>query len=156
MNVIDRILLTEGGYVNDPDDRGGETKFGVSKRHHPDIDIKNLTREKARDILVNEYIVAPGFDTLTPGVLRDQLIDYGYHSGPPQAIRSLQQILGVEVDGKLGPGTRAALLKGDALKLNTALVKKRVEFLSDIIIRRPANLKFLRGWMKRALSFLEA
>ena len=45
--AIDKTLAWEGGYVNDPKDPGGETKYGISKRAHPDVDIKNLSREKA-------------------------------------------------------------------------------------------------------------
>ena len=46
--VIDRVLAHEGGYVNDPDDPGGETKYGISKKAYPKIDIKNLTKEEAK------------------------------------------------------------------------------------------------------------
>jgi lysozyme family protein len=154
MNIIDRILLTEGGYVNDPNDAGGETKFGISKRAHPDINIKALTKDQARDILVQDYIIDPGFDALPPGSLREQLIDFGFHSGPKAAIRALQQVLGTTVDGTLGPGTLAALAKRDALRVNNELVKRRVMLLCDITVKRPANLRFLSGWLKRALSFL--
>ena len=45
--IIDNVLESEGGYVNDKDDPGGETNMGISKRAYPDLDIKNLTREEA-------------------------------------------------------------------------------------------------------------
>ena len=45
--IIDSVLEHEGGYVNDPYDKGGETKFGIAKRWYPDIDIKNLTKSDA-------------------------------------------------------------------------------------------------------------
>jgi lysozyme family protein len=154
MNIIDRILLTEGGYVNDPSDAGGETKFGISKRAHPDINIKALTKDQARDILVQDYIIDPGFGDLTPGSLRDQLIDFGYHSGPSAAIRTLQAVLGVPVDGVLGPSTRAALQRWDPIRLNNALVKARVVKLAALVQAKPQNLKFIKGWLIRALDFL--
>jgi lysozyme family protein len=154
MNIIDRILLEEGGYVNDPHDAGGETKYGISKRAHPDEDIKNLTKERARELLERDYIEKPGFGALTPGAVRDQLIDIGYHSGPATAVRLLQAVLGVPIDGILGPNTRATLGSSDPLKINNLLVQKRVLFLADIVADKPQNLKFLRGWMKRALSHL--
>ncbi len=53
--AVEFVLVREGGYVNDPNDLGGETKFGISKRKYPDIDIKNLTIEKAKDIYYNFY-----------------------------------------------------------------------------------------------------
>ena len=48
--IIEVVLHHEGGYVNDPKDPGGETNFGIAKRSHPDVDIKNLTKEGAKDI----------------------------------------------------------------------------------------------------------
>jgi lysozyme family protein len=154
MNIIERIMLTEGGYVNDPQDAGGETKYGVSKRAHPDLDIKNLTKHEAEQILINDYIVLPGFNDLPNNSLRDQLIDFGYHSGPPRAIRTLQALLGVRIDGTLGPRTAAAILARDANHLNNQLAVKRAEFLVDIIVEKPSQLKYARGWVKRALSFI--
>ena len=44
-DIIEVVLHHEGGYVNDPDDPGGETNFGVAKRSHPDVDIANLTKD---------------------------------------------------------------------------------------------------------------
>ena len=49
------IFKWEGGYCNDPDDPGGETNFGIDKRSHPNVDIKNLTRDEAREIYWREY-----------------------------------------------------------------------------------------------------
>ena len=49
------VLKWEGGYSNDPNDPGGETKYGIDKRSHPGLDIKNLTLEQASDIYKNEY-----------------------------------------------------------------------------------------------------
>ena len=49
-DIIEVVLHHEGGYVNDPDDPGGETNFGIAKRSHPDVDIKNLTKDGAKEI----------------------------------------------------------------------------------------------------------
>lgn len=154
MSIIERILLVEGGYVNDPHDPGGETKYGISKRSFPDEDIPNLTKERARELLIQHYIVEPGFDTLPAGPLRDQLVDYAYHSGPAAAIRALQRQLRVPIDGILGPRTLAKLLTWDLPLLNNLLVKQRVLFLADLVHRTPVKVKFLNGWLKRALDFI--
>ena len=50
-DIIEIVLHHEGGYVNDPKDPGGETNFGIAKRSHPDVDIKNLTIDGAKEIL---------------------------------------------------------------------------------------------------------
>ncbi len=53
--AIERVLKHEGGYVNDPTDKGGETNYGISKRAYPDLDIKNLTKEDAKKIYYQDY-----------------------------------------------------------------------------------------------------
>ena len=54
-DIIEIVLEHEGGYVNDPDDPGGETNFGIAKRSHPDVDIANLTKEDAKIIYYQDY-----------------------------------------------------------------------------------------------------
>tara|TARA_R100000657_G_C4591809_1_gene50458 strand:- start:11 stop:262 length:252 start_codon:yes stop_codon:yes gene_type:complete len=54
-DCIDKVLEHEGGYVNDPNDLGGETNFGVSKKAYPGLDIKNLTRDEAKEIYRKDY-----------------------------------------------------------------------------------------------------
>ncbi len=54
-DIIEVVLHHEGGYVNDPKDPGGETNFGVAKRSHPDVDIKNLTKDGAKEIYKEHY-----------------------------------------------------------------------------------------------------
>ena len=53
--IIEKVLEHEGGYVNDPDDAGGETKYGIAKRWYPSVDIKNLTKEQAKKIYHTDY-----------------------------------------------------------------------------------------------------
>ena len=50
--IIEVVLEHEGGYVNDPDDAGGETKYGIAKRWYPSVDIKNLTKEQAKKYII--------------------------------------------------------------------------------------------------------
>jgi len=63
--ALDFTLQWEGSYVNDPDDKGGETKWGISKRAYPEVDIKNLTREEALRIYQRDYWIAAGCDSLS-------------------------------------------------------------------------------------------
>lgn len=56
------IFKWEGGYVNDPDDPGGETKYGISKRAYPNVDIKNLTKDQAKEIYFRDYWLKAGLD----------------------------------------------------------------------------------------------
>ncbi len=80
--IIDK---NEGGYVNDPRDKGGETKYGIAKKYHPNIDIKNLTKEQAADIYYNEYFVKlPKIVDLN---LMYQVLDMAINAGVSVALR---------------------------------------------------------------------
>jgi lysozyme family protein len=78
------VLSFEGGYVNDPRDPGGETRYGISKRAHPDVDIKNLTREQAAHIYYRSYWLPAGCQAL-PGPLALVHFDSGVQHGVGQA-----------------------------------------------------------------------
>lgn len=84
------VFAWEGGYVNDPKDPGGETKYGISKRAHPDVDVRNLTKEQARELYRERYWNEVGAEELTyPEALA--LMDFAVHSGPPTAKRFWEQ-----------------------------------------------------------------
>lgn len=154
MDLIGDLLRREGGYVHNPEDKGGETKFGISKRAFPTLDIKNLTEAQARAIYEQKYIAAPGFDQLAPSPLQTQLIDFGVNSGPAIAIQKLQEILGVAVDGVLGPQTLEVLRGQEVRAVNNKLVASRLKMMANLVAKRPAQVQFLRGWVNRALEFL--
>lgn len=159
---IDKILAREGGFVDDPLDKGGTTKFGITKatlewfRKGPvsKEDVRNMSIEEAKAIYFERFIKIPGFDKLPEGMLKSNLIDFGVLSGPNLAIMNLQDALGVESDGVLGPTTLTALLNSDQSKLNVAIAKKRLLMCGRIVAKTPNQSKFLVGWMNRILSFL--
>lgn len=105
--AIASTLKEEGGYGNDPDDAGGETNFGISKRSHPDIDIRALTEERARQIYIKEYWDVIEGDAL-PRSWALALMDAAVRMGPFRAVCLMQGTLKVEVDGKVGPVTVTA------------------------------------------------
>jgi lysozyme family protein len=154
-DVIDRVIEREGGFVDDPADGGGRTDKGISERAHPEAwaDGK-VTYEEARAIYEAKYLKGPGFDRITVPYLREQLVDFGVHSGPAVAIQKLQEILKVKVDGVLGPKTLQACSLVNAMTVNNQLVASRVKLLGRIVSKHPAQLKFLNGWLSRALEFL--
>ena len=65
---FDKLIAHEGGYVNDARDPGGETKYGISKRAYPQVDIKALTLDAAKEIYKRDYWDAMGIDQLPPGL----------------------------------------------------------------------------------------
>lgn len=104
----------EGGYVVD---NGGPTKYGVTQttmnafsaaRGEKPMDVKTITPDDAKFIAREMYYKQPKFDML-PDRVGVAAFDYGYQSGPVQAIKDLQRVVGVKVDGLMGPGTKKAV-----------------------------------------------
>ncbi|MEN3012875.1 MAG: glycosyl hydrolase 108 family protein [Dictyoglomus thermophilum] len=85
------ILEVEGGYVNDPRDKGGETKFGISKRSYPNLDIKNLTIEKAMEIYKKNYWDALSLNKY-PFSIAFILFDTAIHCGKDTAIALMKRV----------------------------------------------------------------
>lgn len=111
--AIQFVLAYEGGYVNDPNDAGGETNFGISKRAYPSVDIKALTVDQAKDIYKKDYWAAVCADQL-PEPLSIAVFDCAVNQGVGVASRLLQLAVGATVDGKVGPKTiGAAFRAGD-------------------------------------------
>ncbi len=142
-------LRWEGGYVNDPDDPGGETKHGISKRAHPDLDIKALTLADATRIYQADYWEETGALLATGGPLAAALFDFGIHSGSSRAISELQRLVGATPDGRLGPLTRRAIDVKAFQLLAVALVDRRRKYLEDLVANRPRLAKFAHGWSDR-------
>ena len=150
--IIEIVLEHEGGYVNDPDDSGGETNFGVAKRSHPDVDIKNLTKEKAIEIYKTEYWDKNKVEKL-PEQLRHIYFDMCVNMGRGRAGRIIQRAANNKghnllVDGVLGPVTLG--------KINNVELERvrafRIKFYADLVTRKPNQEKFYFGWFKRSLE----
>ena len=156
MDLIDRLIAREGGakVTKDPDDPGGTTKFGISQRAYPQLDIENISYAEARDIYLNDYVIKPGFHLVSDLKTREMLVDFGVHSGPVTAIKQLQKILGMAPDGKFGPKTLAAIDTLVPFALHKALTIARVVYLARQIQSNPVKIKYLTGWLSRVLSLL--
>jgi len=115
--AFDRLIGHEGGYVNDPQDPGGETNWGISKRSYPSVDIKSLTRDGAKAIYLADF-----WNPLADAdpAIKFQVFDFAVNGGLPVAIRKLQAAIGVADDGHWGPQSMAALAKMD---VNDVLLK---------------------------------
>ena len=148
--IIEQVLHHEGGYVNDPKDLGGETNFGITKRFYPDLDIKNLTKEGAKEIYKKDYWDKNKVESL-PQNLWHIYFDMCVNMGKRTAVKVLQRAAvnkgrDIEVDGGLGPMTIGAL-KGVELDRVRAF---RVKYYVDLITARPEQEKFYLGWFRRA------
>lgn len=159
--ILSDVLAREGGYVDHPSDRGGCTNMGITRvtlhnwRGIPVTcdDVKNLTEQEARAIYKQLYIEKPGFGVLPDGPVKALLIDFAVNSGPRAAIRAVQKLLGLTVDGICGPVTQQAIVgAGDGLY--GPLLKARAEYIAGILQRDPTQRAFAAGWLRRLFSFV--
>ena len=150
--IIEHVLEKEGGYVNDPTDLGGETNYGITKRFYPDVDIKNLTKEQAKEIYKRDYWDKNRVDEL-PEQLRHIFFDMCVNQGRGTAVKVLQRAANakgakLKVDGGMGPATLKAVqnVEHDRVK------SYRVLHYANLVINKPEQEKFWYGWFKRALE----
>ena len=133
-------------YENDPDDPGGATKFGIDKASHPNVDIKNLTADGAKQIYWDSYWNAVHAEELPTGV-REVVANIGVNAGKRRAAEWLQAAVGAVVDGNIGPNTIALANAMDAKVLATKLLDRTEQHYRSIA--KGTLSKFLTGWLNR-------
>lgn len=144
--ALAEVLKHEGGYVNDKRDPGGETKYGISKRSYPHLDIASLTVDEAGEIYRADYWNKVRGDELPPALalcVFDTAVNMGVH----RAILLLQRSLGVSADGRLGPVTMNAAKASGAEVVDDFMARraKRYSELSSVSV-------FGRGWYRRCFA----
>ena len=150
--IIDRVIESEGGYVNDPDDPGGETKYGISKRAYPEIVIKDLTIKQAKQIYYEDYWTPSKADQLSDQ-LKEIYFDMVVNFGKRGAAKVLQQACNgknkykIKVDGIVGAATISASKNVEPERLRAYRVLK----FANIVINKPSREKFWYGWFRRAV-----
>ena len=130
--IIGFIMQAEGGYVNNPKDPGGETKYGISKRAYPELDIKNLSPEMAQDIYKRDYYAKVVDDHMTfeqAAFMMDSAVNMG-----------------------IGTARRFWQDGGGELKQMLALRKNRYE---ELIKKNPKLEVFRKGWMNRLTHLIQ-
>jgi hypothetical protein len=174
--IIDDILVNEGGYVNDPDDPGGETNYGITigtaieeglDKNGDGVvnsdDMKLLTPEDAKAVYKNTYYYGANIDRL-PKEIQANVLDMNVNAGG-NSIKILQRLVGATVDGRIGPETirlvkeKAAEVGGNTL--NEMYAKARRDYYIDLATRSKKLRKYAvrndggkGGWIKRAEEFL--
>ena len=147
-DAFTRLLGNEGGYTNNPNDPGGETNWGISKRSYPDVDIKNLTQEGAKAIYLRDFWNPIG--DAHPAI-KFQVFDFAVNSGIRTAIRKLQAAIGVADDGHWGPASAAALAAMDVNDVLMRFMAQRLRFW----VKCTAWPTMGGGWANRAATDLE-
>lgn len=126
----------EGGYVNDPDDPGGETNFGISKRAHPEVDITNLTQTAAKKIYYKEYWKAASCDKL-PSPENIALFDMAVNIGVSRSIKLIADT--ARQNGRLDLEWQDVILI-------------RIKYYVNLVASRKDLRKYLRGWLNRVVD----
>ena len=151
-DIIEDTLEHEGGYVNDPLDAGGETKYGITKKFYPNVDIKNLTKEQAKKIYHQDYWRRAKCDEV-PSHLKHIYFDMCVNFGISGAIKVLQKVANnkgakLEVDGKIGSKTISAVQNLEIERVRAY----RVLRFANIVIKKPEQERFWFGWYRRAME----
>ncbi len=157
------ILGFEGGYVDDPDDRGGKTKFGITeataKKYGFKGFVKDLTLEQAKKLYYDHYWKCWNYDQIKDDRIAIEMFDQAVNMGPVTANKNLQKAYNLldrgkagdlKVDGVIGPITLTYINRyphqDDLLQLLNVLQAKHY---IDIVESNPSQEKFFRGWLKR-------
>lgn len=171
--ALDWVLDAEGGFVDDPTDRGGATNLGISinfLRGLPDHDgdgfldgdidqdgdvdvddIRRLNHALAAELYYRHFWSPDRCDELPPAVALC-LFDGMVNHGPRTARVLVQRALGVTADGNVGPRTRAAAKKVNQRVFLVDYLSYRAKLYADITRSRPEQEKFLRGWFVRLFT----
>ena len=130
----------EGGdkITDDPDDPGGLTRFGISKRAHPDVDIRNLTEQQAKAIYLASYYEKAGCDQL-PEPLDMVHFDAAVNAGVSRAEGWLHEALNANPDHPAVPYMQA-----------------REAYYAKLAHQKPTMQKYLVGWIRRCTDLRKA
>jgi lysozyme family protein len=151
------VMFYEVGYVNDPIDPGGETKHGISKRSYPNLNIKDLTHEQAKQIYFVDFWSKAKCEQIENDDVAVKFFDSCVNVGISQAVKLMQRALrsaGKEVaeDGIIGPATLKAVNEADSTDLLAAFRSEAAGYYRLIVAKTPTRQRFINGWLNRAYA----
>ena len=165
LKAMDILIQNEGLYSNDPDDNGGETFVGISKKFFPNwkgwkrnIDLSKITRENLKDTEIYKDILDFYYKNFweplklnsLPKEIRIYLFDMAVNMGLKTAIKILQRTIGTKPDGIIGPVTISVANNFDCLFPNLKL--NRIKYYVDLTNKNKKYKKFLLGWINRCFN----
>ncbi len=139
--AIEFVLSWEGGYVNDPRDPGGETNYGISKRSFPSLDIKNLTRDQAKQIYFEKYWLKADCDQLA-WPINLVVLDTAVNCGVIPAKEMLRDVSRDDI-------------QLTALDMAKDMVFRRLQYYLKICKANERLKIYLMGWFHRALKLYD-
>jgi len=143
-------------YVNDPNDPGGETNWGISKRAFPDVNIKNLTKDEATKLYMFKYWMPMRLNEVHSQEMAEEMLDIGVNMGNEVAVRLAQWAYNlltndeIHMDGKIGPVTLGAL-NGHPFPRSVTKAMNGLQFSRYVMIvaNNPKQKKYFRSWLRR-------
>ena len=149
----------EGGWANDPDDRGGATMMGVTIATFRRFFGAERTTEELRQITEEQWrkVMKSFWDNCKGDEIRNQSIaeifaDWHINAGV-YAIKRVQKTFGLKIDGIVGNQTLAALNREDSAVVFDRIKNSRISYYRAIVDANPSQKKFLNGWLRRTYSF---
>lgn len=160
------LLKEEGGFTNNPDDKGGATNLGITlytweksgwdKDGDHDIDVddlKSITSQDAAIIYKRLYWDRIQGDNINSQSVATLLFDFAVNSGISKAVKVIQSILSLTPDGILGQKTISLINQSNAKNLFDILKIKREQYYRSIVQNNPSQSVFLNGWLNRLSKF---
>lgn len=164
-NFLESLIKREGGYVDNPLDKGGATKYGITQRtldtyqkEFPDIrytEVEALPVELAKVIYSKVYFDDLGLGKIPDTALCELVFDCSVLHPYRLGIKWLQRACGVLDDGIIGRQTLEALDEKGSLKVHKDIIEQRIYYMVSIVCDHPSQVVFLKGWLARAMDFIK-
>lgn len=156
--ALKKTLAWEGGYVDNTSDLGGKTKYGISQRAYPNLDIENLDLSQAKKIYYEEYWLANKCNVIANNAIAEKFFDLSVNLGCyratvllQRACRAVSGIILVE-DGIFGPKTLKTVNNSNSELLLVALRVEAAGFYRLLVSKNSSQNVFLKGWLNRAYA----
>lgn len=155
-NAVVKILGNEGGESNHKHDKGGFSKYGISSRAYPHLNIETLTIEQAEEVYKKDYWNVLKGDRIYSQMVANYLMDIAVNMGVVRAIKMIQEVIGVKKDGIVGIITIGAINVHDENVIISELALKRIRKYRNICIKDKTQKVFFFGWIDRALKGIDS
>ena len=155
MRIIERTIDHEGGYFFHPADPGGETRYGISRRNYPSLDIKRISKEQAVELYRRDIYDPLNLEGIDSARVRFKIFDIAVSAGTSVSVNMLQGIVGAEVNGVIDRETTALVNAMNENELLLALLQMQLLHYGDIVSQHPERAMQLKGWILRAFDLGE-
>ena len=154
-DAIVKTLAKEGGakFTDVPNDKGGATKYGISQAAYPNLDIRNLTEQQARDIYKRDYWDRVRGDDITSQLIAENMFDTAVNMGVRTTSRLVQNMLDIDpADGIIGSASLGVINQQTENEFMANFTLVKIGYYASICNKDRTQSKFLLGWVNRALG----